>query len=377
MRNYTAEELNQLNIYELRFIAREKSVKSPTIKNREEIIKSIISAQLEENENFGIQNLFLERKSKPFDLIKPQDKNVSLQDYELANADWDNPYGVLIFKSSTTVYNSPQDVPLKISGYFAQSQMGYCLLGFENPLYVEMIATVPTLLAKKHGLEIGDFCEVEAKKVYNLELPIVQTIEKVNNSDFNINNRKIFDNYKAVFKKKPIVKDGTQLTIDEKPINYASRILYTKTDETDLDALLEEFNGIENTEVVLNLLCSTSEIIYKYMCLKKATLFFSLFTDSYIKQKFLYDLTLAYCKNQATNGKNVILIVNSLSKLNTLAERQQFEINYQDEPMLIKEFFELSRVLRGSGSITTIGAMQEDEKYILNKIHDKIEIEIN
>lgn len=372
MKNYSIEELNRLNIYELRFIAREKYVKSPTTKKREELIDAIISAQ---NDNSAdLKNSFIGRKSKPFELIKTLDKNISFQDYQFEN----NDYGTIVFKSSYTAYNSPPDVCLKMSGFFAQSQMGYCLLGFENPLYVEMIATIPKLLAKKYGLEIGDFCEVEAKKIYNYELPIVQTISKVNSLEPGVSNRNIFDKFGAIFERMPIMKDGLQVSLDGNLVDFGSKILYSKNNETNLDDLIEKFTDIENTEIVLDLICSTPEVVYKYMENKKIKVFFSLFSDSYIKQKFLHDLTLSYCKNQAANGKNVILILNSIAKLNYLAERQQFEINYQNEPMLIKEFFEISRVLQNGGSFTCIGATQESEseEEILNKITDIIDIKI-
>ena len=374
MKYYSKEQLEDLGIYELRYLAREKGVKSPTTKKRDELILSIINIQ--DGVEKPAQKSRQGRPAKRFEFGSSKLTQNSICVSEDAFKDVSSVR--FTFSSPYAPYNKTEEVQeLEIAGYLVKYNGHYCLLGFDNPMAVEILAITDEMNVKKYNLVIGDYVFCKCKFTVGTDLPILEEVITVNSQPVTYSIRELFKLLKPSFDKKQLICDKYDNNIYDsiKELKSSDKVLIKFDDSTSLKSTLKDISTVlcDSTEVVTVFIGATPEDVNYYQNNLKSTIFFFLFTDSYEQQKYLYDLALEYSKNQVASGKDVVLIVHSLSTLEMVANKN-IESADSIEPLMVKSLYSLARNTQKNSSLTVVGLIENEEDFIIQTMLPYIDI---
>jgi len=370
MKYYSKEQLDDLNIYELRYLAREKGVKSPTTKKRDELIVSIIA--LQEGREMPAKKSRQGRPAKAFDLCS---SNLLRKGVFIDNDFFNNHFSSnLVFRSAYAPYNKQQEIEeeIEIAGYLAKYNNEYCLLGFENPMGVEVMAVTDEMNVNKYNILIGDYVFCKCKFIVGSDVPILQEVITINSQPISYMPRGHFKLLKPSFEKKSIMSENKNNCDKEiceklKSLKSGDKVLIKSSSLNNLNFTLTEFTKAlcDDAEIVTIIFGGLPEQVNYYQNNLKSTVFFSLFSDSYEQQKYLYDLAIQYAKNQVVGGRNIILVVSTLSQLENFSNKS-LETDF--EPLQIKELYSLARNTQKNTSITIVGVVENENAFIIDSL---------
>lgn len=390
MKNYLDEyALRQASIFELRNIAREMGVISPTIYKKETLIEKILKIMngeekpqmpksrqgrppkksLNEVNNFNSQ-LQNENIVSFKDLLISQQPLPEDQQYDFSKP---STGGNWIIASPGFVYGEKEaDNPLKLEkleGYFLIVDKGYGYI-FEpgRITNVDNVVFVPENYINGYGFRSGDKVNCSSRTVASTGTKYLAMVQDINGYtevgfkrqdfddleiDLNLNKQNL--NY---------FKGELACNIGLDKISCGTRNIILTPSLKCYSALLKSIENIEDNVTVINLcIDALPEDIYLFKNKPNFENFYTIFGDSEKQNNITINLAIERAKRLAEENKKVLIIVNELKKI---IKYQNFSLGYNVEDLKYKSLntcyslLSLARNFKNNKNITVCALCKTD-----------------
>ena len=364
--NFDKNTLMQSSIFELRNIARELGVYSPTLYKKQDLIDKMMQIVNGEVSPYIPKN----KKGRPpknissskiIDAILPTQDSLN-NSYSLSIGD-----KTLVLGEHTKAFlednkNKPKTICNK-SGYFTLTKEGYGLLRDKKHLNdISYCVYISASQVKSLNLKVGDFVEAVCKTITADKPSIFVEPININGVATKYFNPKNFDSLEVEFSTKDFVFNTQALDDNLKEIfpsllGQSVLALNNKLNRVDLYKLLSECNNNTNyTFITLSLEVNKE----KEMFLNNLTNmenFCTLIDDSSPQQFSIINLCLQRAKRLVENNKDVVLIVDSLDKIVKIQNSQDGRalLDLTSESLkMAKCYVAAARKTANEGSLTVI-----------------------
>ncbi len=363
LKYFTREELEKINFFVLREIARVKGVKSPTSKNKDQLTDEIILIQ--------------DGKLKPCPPSKkgaPKKSEVDLSEYYLPDdiGDYtkhnDENIGKLVLSDVFDAEN------IEVEGVIEMFPDGYAFMHPENYEKTDSDAFVSTQILRMYGLREGDKIKGIVNPARIGEKPSIKEITQVNGINvMDLNQRRYFDNLTACYptEKLNLEIDGdtdlSRRVIDLfAPIGKGQRALIVAPPKTGKTTLLKNIaKSIEKNhkevELIILLIDERPEEVTDIMRSVNAEVVYSTFDKSPEHHTKISKLVLSRAKRLVELGKDVVILLDSITRLarayNVTIESSGKTLSGGLDPTALfgpKQFFGSARNTEDGGSLTII-----------------------
>ncbi len=355
---YTEQELKGFSIYKLRQIAHQVGVKSPTTKKSEELVNHILAIQSgEEEPYFPTKKLGRPLKENTYF----EEKNIGF----IMCADTSDISGKIIFRNSVLTRDLEEEF---VKGYFIETmEKEYFIVNLDNPLMIQRVAYVPAKLVDRRRLRVGHYVKVQVMDRGENELPVAVAIVEIEGQQYKGFFNEQFEHKNICFDK------DRYFSFPTGTVFYGDRVLFSGDKHSLVKVVLNLTNEVYNycESIVLLGLNMTPEKINQLKNFSNVEMFYSLFSDNYETQYFIYKLAVNHAKRLAELGKRVIFIVANIDNL-----YDNLEMSEIDKNASLKSLYGLARNFSDVGSFTVIGTCS-DEFYNKNKdFEDYIDMHI-
>ena len=297
-------EVKKLGIFELRGLAREVGVSSPTTKKREELIDLI----LEKLNKGQIEDIVGSKKGRPFKKLAVVDNilsNMTVQDFGGNFSSQNKPYSyedILAFAQVMPIISNVEQQILNSCGIIRKSITNDMFMFYD--FKTNQAVFLPVELKFVDKVKNGDIVSVKAKKINNNQFFATEILS--------INNVEAPKYLNRSFNK------GQQI-ISEKVLPFANRNLFIG--RRNLVELKENFYENKNFDilyksaiekgykVVMLSLNSSIEDELKMQSMKDAVILSTKFNDDCDRSLNKAVDCVSLCENLVENGEKVLLIV--------------------------------------------------------------------
>ncbi|MFQ6751937.1 MAG: hypothetical protein ACLRFL_00030 [Clostridia bacterium] len=333
MINVSNEELKELSIYELRHLARDTGVKSPTSKVKEELIKQIIEIRE------GKREPIVERSKKG----RPP-----------------------------KVYNFNKQKQKAIT--FCQDQSKYDLLGASTMLgYVDIFDNIAYFcvedrLSSKYvineelfssfNLKIGDKILVEIDSDKNS----IKDIYTINGQPSGtLDSRCDYYDFQHIYVDKKI---SFSENFGDLEANLGDNVfLFGANNINNTKMLINALNNVENCKKIYINTTLTEKTKGLILDLKDSDKFLANITDEFDYAKSVVALAINYAKRLFEMGENVLIAVDDILSISAIEDT---------EMLYTKALLSLSKTAQNSASISIFALMTRDEKLLwADKLADR------
>lgn len=385
--------MRQTSIFELRNIARDMGVLSPTIYKKEDLIKKLLKIISGEEKP---QMPKTRQGRPPKKTLSSQNfnnaisgenlvsfKNCLLEENEnnVANLKYDfkSPItgGYSVLASPEFVYGDEgvfKDDNLNTKteiGYFhlVQNKYGY-IFEVGRTKNVENVICVPENFIAEFNLKSGDLVECVSKEVVSTKTKYVLNIKSVNGYSNKNKNRKTFEQMEIDFnfKNQDVFLDNS-LPISNSKLGTRNIIL-TPTLKT-FNLLTNKINNNKNFCVVSLILDALPEDIAQISFENENETFYTILGDSEKQNNITVNLAIGRVKRLAEENKNVVLLVNDIKKM---IKYQNFLYDYGFEDLKNKSLdttyslLSLARNLKQGNSITIYALLKTAKNNLFDNI---------
>ena len=358
MKNIDEIKLRDMGIFDLRNLARDVGVLSPTTQKKEELISKIVqilngetSPQVPKSRQGrppkGHENV---RVNYKLDIDSLDDEMALFDSYSRGDYRYDEKFD---FKNG--------------SGYLKKIKNNYFLFGIGRAFAIKNAILVPFEIVEKYHLKEGDFVKCVYKNSINYNTKIVTKINNLNqlerkvnfedlNLNFNKSNDKVCDFIDNVYLGDRVVLNVSNL------INYANF----------LDSLSSD---CEKKGTTLINLCLDS---LPELDVNRQDYFCTLMGDNAKVNMLTCELAIARVMRMVESGAKVVLCINEIMKI---AKYQNFFCNA--ELNAIKDFtlntisrlYKLAGIYSNGASVTVIGFLKQGRNiefndYIVNELEN-------
>ena len=407
MNNYLDEySMRQASIFELRNIAREMGVNSPTIYKKEVLIEKILKIingeekpQMPKSRQGRPPKNLSNHKYVPTnvenvvsykDLLKIQESSTDENKYDL-NIPNTNGFGFLASPGFTYGVDSSKENknPLsfeKEKGYFllVDNEYGYI---FEEgrTSNVENVIYVPENYINAYNIKSGDLIECGTKKVTSTNTKYLASVDSVNGLTEINHERLDFDNIK-------IKRDeGVLVHFDKDNSGNLNRMdsVYTGTRNVFLTTTLRFYSNFvdsfynketkekENTVFVNLCLDALPEDVSLFENKPNFENFYTLLGDSDKQNNITVNLAVSRVKRLVELNKNVVFIVNEIRKI---IKHQNFTLGYSAEEIKNNSLnncysiLSLARKTELDNSVTVCSLLKtEEESNFINLLKNELD----
>ena len=393
MNNYLDEySMRQASIFELRNIAREMGVNSPTIYKKETLIEKILkivngeekpqmpkSRQGRPPKNLN-SHKYIQNNTENFvsfrDYINSQESLVEEKKYDLNTQSYS---GFSVLSSPSFVYgedSSKNKNPLKFEnekGYFfiASNDNGYI---FEEgrTSSVDNVVYVPENYINAYNLKSGDFVDCGTKMVSSTNTKFLASINSIDNINEIRQERPDFDDFEIENKRGQIICEN---------ISTGTRNVFLTTSLRTYSNFLSSIlnsNLPENTVIVNLCLDALPEEVFLLKNKENFENFYTLLGDSDKQNNITVNLAISRVKRLAELNKNVIFVVNEVRKI---IKYQNFILGYNVEDLKYKSLetcysiHSLARTTKLGNSVTVCSLLKinSEESSFVNYIKGELD----
>jgi len=359
MNNYfNRETLMQSSIFELRNIARDIGVYSPTIYKKEELIDKIfeiVNGEVKPHVPKSKQgrppkSLSLTAKKSMLDRVLPTELQYDMDEEE-------SP--CLVLSESVRAYlednSESAKVTFEVNGVLDITSFGYGFLREPNTNYTAFEgAYVSQNIIKQNNLKDGDKIIGKAKMLEENKPSVLFEIDSVEGATSILN-----------FDKEPVSYSVMPLDFGEVENFYvgsANMLTQAKSHKKPIATYLNNLDSSRYTVLYTGLeLNKEDELALKDFDFEK---YYTLMTALPIEHIGLIRFVLARAKRLAQQGKDVVLVVDSLDRViknqNLANKKNIFDID-QNTLNLVKDLAMASRQFAKVGSFTVIGSYNYQE----------------
>jgi len=383
MNKYLDEySMRQASIFELRTIARDMGVNSPTIYKKEDLIEKILKiASGEEKPQMPKSRQGRPPKKKIGSFIDESSNvrldafnnfaNQKIRDMSLNKKDFDNTefsQSWVLACPNTFNYSSEEDT--NNSKFLYESKIGYLYImedgsGFIFQMGRSADADTAVFISNKtivdFGLKNGDLVECVCKKIISNETRYLTEIKSINNVDIKDYKKEDRINFETIKLKKP--SDKKLFNFEKKydvlnNIGLATRNILKCKNLKNYIELSNQIAGQNEGCVVVNI---NLEVLPEDIDLieygPNNEVFYTLYGDSKKQNALLINLAIERIKRLVEQNKNVFVLVNEVGKL---IKYQNFSLDYQSNDVKYKsldsvyKLLTLARYLDDNKSVTIL-----------------------
>ena len=351
------DKVQNLGIFELRALARQLGVSSPTTKKREELVSAIVeaSASNEKRNNSG------KRKGRPYKELSSL-KDIWLEvNTEPITTDYQNIQSYFAFEQPKFGFLADDRVGGKISecqGYIRQTQNVKSFYDIKSGEWVFVRSEDPYFDA----LQSGDKVKVVAKDIKTEGQKIIDEILEINDikaNDYHFvepsdDRKEVIGTEKLVFDNKYLYK-GRRNTLSYDCDIYESN---------EFASLLEACEKENINLIVLGLNISFEDEIYLRQ-FDKVDKFVTLYgSNDYLGFNVLID-AVNYAQRLKKNNEKVLLYVVDLPEVIRLVDRysqKNYEENYEHTKIILKEIMSIAQAFDDGYSSSVLMRYHKDLK---------------
>lgn len=362
--DFDFNKLNNLRIHELRDLARNVGVKSPTSLKKDKLIEQvllILSGEQEPHVNTTKQGRPAKSQHHIDELVDffiPKFDNMpqtnSTIDYSLHRDD-----EFAFFANAPKVnYNNADDEAEYVEGYLDIHKNGYGIVRVKSDATGNHDVFLHVFSIKTHNLQTGDYLQGEAKLVQEGRPRVMVNIINVNHEPVEqLKNRVLFQDL-------PYCKLDTSLNIKNKDnvlVKYGvlqgARAMMIKKGGfcvADIKNMLQEIDDSYDISV-LNLNAKPEESIQKQNNICVKDVYFNMDDNVVV---MVTNLMVEQAKRKLEQGKKVIVIVNQFSRyikaLNSLGNQSYVETLRTEVVTNIKNFVMCAKNINKENNLTFV-----------------------
>lgn len=394
MKKYLDEySMRQASIFELRNIARDMGVISPTVYKKEDLIEKLLKIITGEEKpqmpktrqgrppkkslssqnfspSFSTENLvsfkscLLEEHKEDRGSLKYDFKTPILNGYSvLASPEF--KYGDEgVYKDDN--FNTQEEI-----GYFhlIQNKYGY-IFEVGRTKSVENVICVPEDIIKEYNLQSGDLVEGVSKKVDSTNTKYLLKIKSVN-GNLELNKNKMFFEQLEIdfnFKNQDIFMDNS-LPVSNSKLGTRNIVLTPSLKSFYL--LTKKIKDSSNFVTVSLILDALPEDITYISSDKNKEVFYTVLGDSEKQNNITVNLAIGRVKRLAEENKKVVLLVNDIKKM---IKYQNFLFDYGFEDLKNKSLdttyslLSLARNLKQGNSITIYALLKTAKNNLFDNV---------
>ena len=368
MEKFTREQLDAKSIFEMRDLAKELGVSSPTKKKKGELVDIV----------FNISNGTITPPDAPRRGRPKKDDYVRGQTAETAEAKSDKPsfksFGKMAEDDKRT-FNEAVENDNTREGFLEINPDGYGFLRVKNCEFSEMDAYVSVPKIKQYSLRKGDFVVAGCKVVQEGKPPAVVTVHSINGVPVNqVGKRPNFDELVPIYP-----DERLRLESAVNPREYATRCIDLvapigkgqrgiivsppKAGKTTLLKMIANSISENYPEVVLLVLLidERPEEVTDMQRNIKGEVVYSTFDELPEHHTKTAEMLLDRAKRMVEGGKDVVILLDSLTRLarayNLTIPPTGRTLSGGIDPGALhspKRFFGSARNIEGGGSLTII-----------------------
>ena len=364
--NFDYNKLNNLRIHELRDLARNVGVKSPTSLKKTDIIEKILLILSGENEPYvnvtkqGRPSKALSQIGEIVDFFVPKnavtDFGVTYPDFDLSeNDEFD-----FLANSPQVKFNEGLEKPQHIKGYLDIHKNGYGIVRVKGFMPNNEDVFIHIYSIKTNGLNPGDLIEGEAKTVQEGKPRVLYNIISVNGKTVEENKlNKKFENlpYTALNLNIEMLNNNNYFG-NKKSIQEGSRNLFLLDGGitmTELKQLAEDVNEDKYKLFIINLNAKPEENTFTKHNVILENVSFNL-PESVVVS--CTNLAVERAKREVENGKKVIVIINNFTTLiksvNNLENKQYLNVLQTSTIYYLKNFIMCAKNVADKSSLTLL-----------------------
>lgn len=357
--------LRELGIFELRGLARELGVSSPTTKKREELINAILKA-LENASNFEKGK---SKKGRPYKEISSINQILNSMTNEIVPASNFTYCDLIPFAQENQKFeinkkiNGPE---IECVGYIRKGKQNISFLDTKTNLWV----FVPLSLKGNELLDLGDKVVVKAKKLDDVAQFCATKIEKVNDIDL--------EKYKKIEEKEKteVISDKT-ITFGNKNIKIGRRNsaclqedLYENKDFNDI------LKSCQQQDIKLSIL-GINTSFEDYIFFKNIANIENFTTQYGSEQEVNFNKILDainYTRKMLSRNENSVLIITDIMEVVRDIEKCITNKDEYDEKILmimLKEIFSLAKACNDGSHTSLVICYRDadkDNEFLQNEI---------
>lgn len=391
MKKYLDEyAMRQASIFELRNIAREMGVNSPTVYKKETLIEKILKIMNGEEKpqmpksrqgrppkksinnvnNFTLSQTVNENIVSFKDLLLSQQPLPEEEQYDFSKP---STGGNWVIASPGFVYGEKQnDNPLnleKLTGYFLVVDKGYGYIFEPGRISnVDNVVFVPENYINGYGFKSGDKVNCSSRTVASTGTKYLAMVQDINGVTEVGYKRQSFEDMELNLTKNEeyvtFLTGEFVSSIGLDKSTYGTRNVILIPSLKLYSEFLKSFNSIDENTCVVNLcLDALPEDIFLFQNKKNFENFYTVFGDSEKQNNITINLATERVKRLAEENKKVILIVNELKKV---IKYQNFSLGNSAEDLKYKSLntcyslLTLARNLKNNTNITVYALCKTD-----------------
>lgn len=397
MAKYTRQELDEKNIFELRDMAKEVGISSPTKCKKAELIELIFKISNGEmappvaprrgrpkkdapaNEttaNSDVENKE-DKESRQEKGTYSEFKQVRQNNYQNRNNNYNNNYGNTGFKRPDNLHEKKDkdgDEQIR-EGFLEINPDGYGFLRVKTGEFSDMDAYVSVPKIKQFGLRKGDYVKATCKLVQEGKPPSVVYVTSINGVDAStMGRRPNFDDLVPIYPDQRL-----RLEVAGKPRDYATRsidlvapigkgqrgliVSPPKAGKTTLLKMIANSISINHPEVILLVLLidERPEEVTDMQRSINGEVIYSTFDELPEHHTKTAEMLLERAKRMVETGKDVVILMDSLTRLarayNLTIPPTGRTLSGGIDPGALhspKRFFGSARNIENGGSLTII-----------------------
>ena len=392
-RKFTAQELSEQHFSILRELGRAIGVKSPTSKNKEELISDILAIQSGELKPHvsGIHGApikmqrvdlseFYEKEAPTPELPQEERKTTDFKEIKLdpeeRAAREAMPYPVAKAGGRRMIFKDVESADSFVSeGVLEQCAAGYGFLRANNYEHSDRDVYVSLLNIKKYNLRRGDKVKCVARKVRENDLPALQEVISINDLEPQLFlRRKAFDELLPYYPTEKIRLEtaGGENDISLRlidlfaPLGMGQRGLIVAPPKTGKTTLLKKIaQSIEKNhpeiKLIVLLIDERPEEVTDIKRSVNGEVVFSTFDENAEHHVRASELVINRAKRLVEVGQNVVILMDSITRLarayNNTIESSGKTLSGGLDPAAMygpKRFFGAARNIENGGSLTVL-----------------------
>ncbi len=382
MEKFTKSELSSKSIFEIRDIAKNLGVSSPTKMKKGELMTLILDISSGQVEAPAAPRRGRPKKDNYIRPAKDTEINQESEKNEDKKPNFQS-YGKKRYNDNSTLSFAEPSAPVEVEreGFLEINPDGYGFLRVKNGEFSEMDAYVPVPKIKQYGLRRGDYVKADCKVMQEGKPPAVVNVSSINGIDaLKIGKRPNFDDLVPIYP-----DERLRLELSSKPRDYATRCIDLvapigkgqrgmivsppKAGKTTLLKMIANSISLNYPEVVLLVLLidERPEEVTDMQRSINGEVVYSTFDELPEHHTKTAEMLLERAKRMVESGKNVVILMDSLTRLarayNLTIPPTGRTLSGGIDPgalHLPKRFFGSARKIEDGGSLTIIATALVD-----------------
>jgi|AntRauTorcE11897_2_1112592.scaffolds.fasta_scaffold00019_85 transcription termination factor Rho len=385
---FNKNNLEKLGIFELRNLARDIGVHSPTIYKKKEIIEKILDIINGKVEPYTAKT----KQGRPPKSISSVNNILDIfipkNEQAVKNERYINDYSKLTNLSSLSAmetnaninYNTTNDEKVSAILQVFKEGYGYCYTkGYHTNEITENFFVSNTLI-DNFKLRTGDIIQGYVKKISEDKPLVMYKIEKINNIDSQKfdKSRQHFCSLKAFNPTQKIIFDEQNNSLNTAyfnkflPIGKGQRAIFVLSKNTDYSNLIKGFlNSVSqknNLEKQCILIDERPEDITEYtQDLKNTKVISTNVDDAPFQANQNIEIAVERAKRKVEQGKDILLFISNLNRLQNLYKKQIASLNAASTEQveinsltMVRKILSFARNTKTAGSLTIVSIVEKN-----------------